>query len=114
MLALLLSFLMDAMRVQTLGNQRHSDGADADEAPFPFRVLHQLSYDKRRQDSRRAHPMADFTRRRMMRVLACPFDLCRLNLMLHVRVNVTKRISLGQALKRWCFTIRQVPACTVP
>lgn len=43
----LAAFVIEPVDMQTLGNQRDRDRADANEAPFLFRVLDQLADDKR-------------------------------------------------------------------
>jgi hypothetical protein len=73
------------MDVHSFGNERDGDGGDADEAPLPFRVLHDFADDERREDSRRAHPMADFARRGAVRVFSI---LSGLYLAGHFAVNL--------------------------
>ena len=47
---------MEPFRKDGGGNRRY-----ADEPPFSFRVFDEFANEKRRQNARRSHPMADFT-----------------------------------------------------
>lgn len=58
---------IEPVHMQPLGNQRHRDGADADESPFLFRVFDQFPDNQRREDSGRAHPMSDLAGRNVRR-----------------------------------------------